>query len=406
MENIREILNNVFFSEINIGKFSLPFNLFGLVIRLVLPIIVIFFVFKFIKRGIFHFIDKSKAKDGNKLIAKSWIRRIFAIIFFVMVVMLASGLFGAEAMNYLKRFLGILNQPLIESGGTRITFITIILTIPVFYIGSWVGKTVKKMMNRDVLERMGFDDSKKFSFLSIVQYGVMIIVIMMGMSLIGIDLSALTLVFGVLGLGIGFGLQSIVANVIAGLIIIFSRPVKEGDRILINGIEGTVTQIKLNSTHITTLTNESIIVPNSKFVDDIVHNYSYEDRKIVVKNTVQISYDDDPEIATALLEKIANEIPQTLSDPPPFARFKGFGDSGLDLSLFTWIEDLQYKYEVHDKINREIWRRFREEGISIPFPHVHLIIPDDTADKNSNLTGEGLRQRIMSIKKQQNEKSE
>ncbi|HAK44767.1 MAG TPA: mechanosensitive ion channel protein MscS [Spirochaeta sp.] len=379
MENIKEILNNVFFTQIEIGNISLPFNLFGLLLRFILPITVIFFIFKLIKRGIAVLIDRSKAKEENKATAKKWVRRGINIIYLILIGIFVSSMLGAETIRYLRMIFDVLNQPFIESGGTRITIITIILTIPVFYIGSWIGKTVKKMINRDLLDRMGFDDSKKFSFTSIIQYGVMIIVIMIGMSFIGVDLSALTLLFGVLGIGLGFGLQSIVANLIAGLIIIFSRPVKEGDRILINGIEGTVSQIKLISSNITTLANESIIVPNSNFVENVVHNYSYADRKIVVINKISISYDNDPEHAIAVLEKIAVNSEYALKEPAPIARFKSFGDSGLDISLFTWISDVKYKYDAHDKINREIWKRFRDENISIPYPHVQVILPAEKA---------------------------
>ena len=380
MENLKEIIQNIFLSEINLGEIKFPFNLLGFILRFIVPIIVISILFKLIKKGLTVLVNRSKTKEENKTVITAWIRRGFNILFYLIFAILTASLLGAETMKYLKMIFGVLNQPFIESGNTRITIITIILTIPVFYIGSWIGKTVKKMINRDFLERMGLDDSKKFSFTSIVQYGAMIIVVLLGLSVIGIDLSALTLIFGVLGIGLGFGLQKMVSNVIAGLMIIFSRPVKEGDRIVINDIEGTVTQIKLNSTNITTLKNESIIVPNSNFVENIVHNFSYEDRKIVIVNEVQISYDDDPEKAIKILEEIADSNQYTMKDPAPVARFKSFGDSGLDLKLFSWISDLQYKYDAHDQINREIWKRFREEKISIPFPHIQLITTKDKPD--------------------------
>ena len=373
MDELKEILRNIFFTDINIGELELPFNLFGFLLRYILPIIVLAILIKFIKKGLIILVDKSKAKEENKKSIATWVRRGLNILYYLLIAILTASFLGAETMKYLRMIFGVLNQPFIESGGTRITIITIILTIPVFYLGSWIGKTVKKMINRDFLERMGLDDSKKFSFTSIVQYGAMIIVILLGLSVIGIDLSALTLIFGVLGIGLGFGLQKAVSNIIAGLMIIFSRPIKEGDRIVINDIEGTVTQIKLNSTNITTLRNENIIVPNSNFVENIVHNFSYEDRKIVIVNEVQISYENDPEEAIKILEAIGTENQYSLKNPPPVARFKSFADSGLDLKLYTWVGDLQHKYDAHDQINREIWKRFKENNISIPYPHVQVV---------------------------------
>ena len=370
--DLKHLLGGIFLTEISFGEISLPFHLLGFILRFVLPLIAVFVLFKYLKKGITILINKSKTRDENKKIAALWVRRSFNIIYYILIAIFTSNLLGAETLRYLRMLSEILNQPLIESGGTRITIITIILTIPVFYIASWAGKSARKMVNTNFLDRIGFNESRKFSLTSIVQYAVMIAVVLIGLSFIGIDLSALTLLFGVLGLGIGFGLQHTIANFIAGLQIIFSRPVKEGDRILVNGIEGTVSQIRLNSTNITTMTNESIIIPNSNLVQNVVHNYSYEDRKIVISNKVQISYSDDPEKVIELLTEIGRDNPWALRNPDPKARLKAFGDSGIDMSLYTWISDVKYKYDAHDWINREIWKRFKENGISIPFPHVQL----------------------------------
>jgi len=370
--DIKALLKDIFLTKISIGEFNFPFHLLGLILRFVLPLIAIFIVFKYIKKAVSHFIQKSKAKEENKKTAKTWVRRSLNIIYYIILAIFISNLLGAETLRYIRMLFEILNQPFIESGGTRITIITIILTIPVFYIASWAGKSAKKMINKDFLGRLGFDESRKFSFTSIVQYAVMIVIVLIGMSLIGIDLSALTLIFGVLGIGLGFGLQHTISNLIAGLQIIFSRPVKEGDRILVNGIEGTVSQIRLNSTSITTMANESIIIPNFNLVQNVVHNYSYVDRKIVIANRVQISYDDDPEMVIDLLQGIGRENPFSIGFPEPKARLKAFGDSGIDMCLYTWISDVKYKFDAHDWTNREIWKRFKDQGVSIPYPHVQL----------------------------------
>jgi small-conductance mechanosensitive channel len=359
-------------TKFTIGEITLPFTILGLLLRFILPLVVIFIIFKYIKKGISLLINKSKAKEENKKTAVTWVRRSFNIVYYIIVVTFVSNLLGAETLRYLRMLFEILNQPFIESGGTRITIITIIMTIPVFYIASWAGKSAKKMVNKDFLGRLGFDESRKFSFTSIIQYSVMIVIILIGMSFIGIDLSALTLIFGVLGIGLGFGMQHTISNLIAGLQIIFSRPVKEGDRILVNGIEGTVSQIKLNSTSITTMQNESIIIPNYHIVQNVVHNYSYEDRKIVISNKVQISYDDDPEKVSEILIKIGQDNPFSIGHPAPKARLKAFADSGIDMCLYTWISDVEHKYDAQDWTNREIWKKFKENGVSIPYPHIQL----------------------------------
>ncbi len=373
---LKSIATDILFSKISLGDFAFPFSVFDLLLRFLLPSVIIFIVFKLIKRAVFHLIRKSNIQQKSKDRSILWIRRIFNASFLVIVVSLAANLFGAETLKYLGIFINILNQPLIESGSTKITFLTLIMTIPVFYIASWAGKASRKMINTSFLDRIGFDASRKFSVISILQYSVMVVVALTGFSVIGIDLSAITVIFGVLGLGLGFGLQNTVANFMAGIQIIFTRPVKEGDRILINGLEGTVSQIKLSTTVINTLTNESIIIPNSKLVQNEVHNYSYEDRRILVKNFVQISYDTNPEKALKILHEIGKDNPWAIKNMEPIPRFRSFGDSGLDLGLFTWIDDVMYKYDAEDWTNREIWKRFDEQKISIPFPHVQLKVSE------------------------------
>jgi potassium-dependent mechanosensitive channel len=130
-----------------------------------------------------------------------------------------------------------------------------------------------------------------------------------GLSIIGIDLSALTVIFGVLGIGLGFGLQNVVSNFFSGLIIIITRPVKEGDRILVNGIEGTILQIRILATVINTLTNESIIVPNSKLVQESVHNFSFYDPSIIIKNDIGVSYSSDVDQVLSVLQGVAEGNP-------------------------------------------------------------------------------------------------
>ena len=379
--SIRAIATAVFLNNISIGNLDFPFSLLELILKMLLPLIVVFFVFKLIRRGITALVYKSRIRKNNKKKTVTWVRRIFNIIYYILVIILIGNLLGAETMKYVRMLFEILNQPFIESGGTRITIITLVLMIPVFYIGSWAGKSVKKIISRDFLDRIGLDDSRKFSFTSIIQYAIMIVVVLIGMSMIGIDLSALALIFGVLGIGLGFGLQHTIANLVAGFQIIFSRPVKEGDRILVNGIEGTVSQIRLNSTTITTLTNESIIIPNSNIVQNLVHNYSYEDRRIIISNNVQISYSDDPEKALEILRSIGEDNPFRVYGTDPIVRFKSFGESGLDLLLFTWINEVEDKYEALTWANIQIWKRFRENNITIPFPHIQLIQEKDRTEK-------------------------
>ena len=182
----------------------------------------------------------------------------------------------------------------------------------------------------------------------------MAIVAVIGFSVIGINLSSLAVLLGFLGVGIGFGLQNSVANFFAGLIIILSRPIKEGDRILVNEYEGTVHQIRLISTVINTITDETIILPNSQIVDSYVYNYSYDDISIIICNPVEL-----------VLREVAGKCPYAY--PGRDAREKNFA--------LSWT-------------NLEIWRAFKAAGIEIPFPQRDIHIRSGGASLTKSTEGE------------------
>jgi len=129
------------------------------------------------------------------------------------VLSLAGRLLGAKIFEYLRAFGSVLNHPLVKTGNTSITFVTLIFAIPVFYLASWAGKASRGLIRHSVFSRMGLDEAQQFSLMSLVRYTVMVLVLLVGLPVIGIDLLALTVIFGVLGIGLGFGLQSVVANV-------------------------------------------------------------------------------------------------------------------------------------------------------------------------------------------------
>ena len=209
---------------------------------------------------------------------------------------------------------------------------------------------------------------------NLARYAVMAIVAVIGFSVIGINLSSLAVLLGFLGVGIGFGLQNSVANFFAGLIIILSRPIKEGDRILVNEYEGTVHQIRLISTVINTITDETIILPNSQIVDSYVYNYSYDDISIIICNPVQVSYSSDLDQVELVLREVAGKCPYAYPGRDPRIFFRSFDDSGITVSLCTKIRDAREKNFALSWTNLEIWRAFKAAGIEIPFPQrdVHV----------------------------------
>lgn len=382
---MNELVKRFIESRIDLGPVTLPFSPLELTVGFVLPLLLGFLLYRLVLRLMRRLLEKSRLSSEGSQRLYGWFRIVLRVLYLLLLVSLFARLFGAKLGEYWLIFYGILNQPIIKSGGTSVSFVTLLLTVPIFYLANWAGRGAKGLMNPSFLRRMGMDEAKQFSVSNLLRYTVMVVVLLIGLSIIGIDLSALTVIFGVLGIGLGFGLQNLVANLFAGLIIIITRPIKEGDFVFVEGLEGTVFQIRIISTVINTVRNETIIVPNSDLVSRTVYNNSYEDKSVIIENRVGVSYSSDIPGVQALLEEITSSCPFRRQGKPSFVRLEEFGASGINFLLLTWIADVHEKFAAHHWINMEIWKRFKLEGIEIPFSQLDLHV------HSKNLSGENDR---------------
>ena len=366
-------------APLQIGELTLFFSPLDAIVQFVLPIAGLVVAKHLILVLLVRRVILRRLKLPTDVEAQVYrrVRLAVRVVLGVLVALVVLGFFGAEIGRYLSRIWAVLTTPFTTAGASRISVITLLLAIPVFLAASWISRLAKGFLDSTVLRRLTTNEAVRFTVSSLLRYGVLLLAILVGLSLIGIDLSSLTILFGVLGIGLGFGLQGVVANYVAGLVIIFERPVKEGDRIVVEGVVGDVVQIRLRSTVINTLTNETIIVPNSQLVSSPVHNYSHEDKRIVVQSSVQVAYSTDLDQAIGVLLEVASRNPYGLTDPPPRVLVLAFLDSGIELELWTWIELATTKLAACPWSNLEIWRAFRQAGIVIPFPQVdlHVIEP-------------------------------
>lgn len=385
MDFLRSVVTSLS-SPIVIGTLELPFS--WLKLAGAIALLVLFFVaYRLLMMAMRKILKRTNARETVSKHVTRWVRIGLRILYVVGFFSLVGWLFAARTFEYLGRFFAVLGEPIVSAGSTQISFFTLILTIPVFYLASWAGRASRSFLSKSLLNRMRLDDSRAFSVASLTRYGVMVIVVLIGLSVIGIDLSAIAVLFGVLGIGVGFGLQSTISNFFAGLVIIITRPIKEGDRILVDSYDATVVHIRLLSTIINTVTEETIIVPNSTLVNNSVHNYSYDSRRIFLESTVSVSYKSDLEKAVEVLNGVGRDNPYISSEREPMVRVVSFDDSGISLKLLTWIRDVNDKYPAHTWANLEIWRRFRENGIVIPYPQVDLHLPDNLEITPSDETG-------------------
>lgn len=178
---------------------------------------------------------------------------------------------------------------------------------------------------------------------------------------------------GAVGIGVGFGLQNVVSNFLAGVIIMFERPIKIGDRIVVGEVEGNVVEIGARGTTVLNNDHIAVIVPNSRFITEDVINWKYNDDKVRFRIPVSVAYGSDArQVERALLELAAANA-DVLADPPPAVRFIAFGDDGLLFELRAWSTSLvDRKGLLISQLNFAIYERFQREGIEFPFPQRDL----------------------------------
>jgi small-conductance mechanosensitive channel len=189
------------------------------------------------------------------------------------------------------------------------------------------------------------------------------------LSTVGIDLSALALFSGAVGVGLGFGLQKIVSNLVSGIILLTDKSIKPGDVISIGDRVGWVTNMGARYTAVDTKDGREILIPNEDFITQNVVNWSYSNYQMMVKSEFGVSYDSDPHRVIAVAEAAAKSVPRVLADPAPVCYFEAFGDFALNFSLRYWIDDPNNGIiTVRAPVMMALWDAFKREGIVIPFP--------------------------------------
>lgn len=274
-----------------------------------------------------------------------------------------------EIFNYIN---DILNLTLFQINETPVTVTSIVIFLILITGFIILGITTRKALNRKILKRFKVDEGTTYTLSRITQYIIITIGALISFQFVGIDLSGLAVIFGLLSVGIGFGLQNVTSNFISGLIILFERPIKVGDRVTVNNIEGDVTEINIRSTKVRTVNNISIIVPNSEFVSKDVINYSHGDPTYRVDINVGVSYGSDLETVLKGLQEVADECKNVLSAPKAQVHLIEFADSSWNMQLRAWIGNVKEHPHVRNELNKAVVRKFREYGVEIPFPQRDL----------------------------------
>ena len=282
-------------------------------------------------------------------------------------------------MNNFEKLLNWLNSfwetEIFELGHTTYTVQTLFLLLASLFLLFYLTGKLKNLLLKNIFPRYKLDIGVSQSIATIIRYVLVILGLFIIFQTTGIDLSAIGLLIGALGIGIGFGLQNITNNFISGIIILFERPVKVGDRIEIEQLSGNIVNISARATTIITNDNIAVIVPNSDLVSTRVINWSHNNRSVRLNFPVGVSYRENPEIIRKLLIEVADANPGVLRNPPPDVLFENFGDSSLDFNLRVWTDEYSDKPKVlKSQLYYAIFKKFKEHNIEIPYPQrdVHL----------------------------------
>lgn len=222
----------------------------------------------------------------------------------------------------------------------------------------------------------------QFAIAKIVGYIVVLVGIYVALVVNGVNLSSLAVVAGALGLGIGFGLQNIVANFVSGIVLLAERPVAIGDRIEVEGVAGQVTSISLRATTVVTNDNIAIIIPNLQLTSNPVTNWSHNGPRVRFRIPIGVAYGTDPAMFRDLLLRIADEHKDVLKTPAPTVRFTGFGDYALNFELAVWTDTATSRPGwLKSELNFRIEQALREAKIEIPFPQRVVYLRRETGDE-------------------------
>ena len=275
--------------------------------------------------------------------------------------------------TFWKKLEDLLNVVIFDVKGSDFTLLTLLFIIISSILLVFLSKRLSKLLVKNVLNKYIKDSGVSDSIGTIFRYSVIVIGFITIFQSAGFDLSTLGLLAGALGVGIGFGLQNVTNNFISGIIILFERPIKVGDRIEVGDINGDVHSISMRSTTVITNDNISVIVPNSEFINSQVINWSHNDRRVRFKFPVGVSYNEDPQKVREVVLEVANEHPGVLENPSPDLWFEGYGDSSLDFHLTVWTSSfIQRPGVFKSQLYYEIFKKFKEHKIEIPFPQRDL----------------------------------
>ena len=282
-------------------------------------------------------------------------------------------------LGWLPAVLAALDAVALDIGTHHISVLAVgklILSVALLWVlALWLAALIENRISQTEYVNI----SMRVALVKLSKFFLLVLAFLLALNVVGIDLTALTVFGGALGVGLGFGLQRIASNFISGFIVLFDRSIRPGDVITIDNTFGWVQELHARYVVVRDRDGVERLIPNETLITTEVINWSYTDRNVRLKIPVSISYANDPEQAMQILLASASANSRVLAEPAPAARLMNFGDNGIELELRVWIQDPEAGLaNVRSDINIAIWRAFKQAGIVIPYPQRDLHIVGGT----------------------------
>lgn len=276
----------------------------------------------------------------------------------------------------MQTILDYLRAPLIELQGTPVTALSILTALLILLVARFISRALSKRLKNSFSHHPGVG----FTVSKITRWAGMLIGVLIALTTVGLNMSAVMAAMAVLLVGIGFGLQKMAENFISGLILLIERPIRVGDFVAVEAFKGTVRDIGLRATRIESEEGRMHLIPNGELITKTVTNYTEPATTVEISVQVGVAYGLDLQHVRSVLLEVAAAYPKLRKQPAPEVRFEKFGDSSCDLALEGWIDQAHEEDDIKSDLRFAIAAKFTEQKIEIPFPQreVRVLASSDT----------------------------
>jgi small-conductance mechanosensitive channel len=260
----------------------------------------------------------------------------------------------------------------LQAGAISVSLADFLVFGAAIVVAVFIARFVTTLLDEDVYPRLKLGRGVPFAISAVIKYGIIAVGFLFAIGAMGIGMDRITILLGAFGVGLGFGLQTIVNSFVSGMILIFERPVQVGDSVEVGSVKGRITRIGIRSSTIRSFEGAEITVPNGTLLSDALTNWTMSDRHRRVQVSVGVAYGSNPDEIIQLLEQAVAEQDGLLAEPAPVVIFNGFGDSSLDFVLRAWVEDNDQFVTIQSSLALAVNRILVDHGIEIPFPQRDL----------------------------------